>query len=99
MIASAPAMLVLTEKRDLVATFTLNRPEKLNALSRELIAELVEAFEAVRDDDEVRAVVLTGSGRAFSSGADLGGPRQEGGRTIDQWWARMEENMSRQVRV
>ena len=89
-------MLVLTEKHDLVATITLNRPEKLNALSREMVAELVAALDTLRDDEEVRAIVLTGSGRAFSSGADLGGQRQEGGRTVDQWWARMEENMTRQ---
>jgi enoyl-CoA hydratase len=92
-------MLVQTETHDLVATITLNRPEKLNALSRELVAELIESFDALRDDDKVRAVVITGSGRAFSSGADLGGPRQEGGRTVDQWWARMEENMMRQFMV
>jgi enoyl-CoA hydratase len=93
-------MLVLTEKRDLIAKITLNRPEKLNALSRELVAELVDAFNSVRDDDEVRAVVLTGSGRAFSSGADLGGPRREdGGRTLDEWWDRMSENNARQFMV
>ncbi|HLG73709.1 MAG TPA: enoyl-CoA hydratase/isomerase family protein [Chloroflexota bacterium] len=92
-------MLVLTEKRDLIAKITLNRPEKLNALSRELIAELLEAFESLREDDEVRAVVLTGSGRAFSSGADLGGQRGEHGRTIEEWEARMLENMTRQFFV
>lgn len=93
-------MLVLTDKRDLIARITLNRPEKLNALSRELVAELVEVFQAVRDDDEVRAVVLTGSSRAFSAGADLGGPRREdGGRTLDEWWARLGDNSSRQFMV
>src|SRR5690242_5113124 len=69
--------LVLYETREHVAHLTLNRPEKLNALSRELLAELIAAFERARADDDVRAVVLTGSGRAFSSGADLGGPRGE----------------------
>ncbi len=92
-------MLILTEKRDLVATITLNRPEKLNALSREMVAELLDAFEALRDDEEVRAVVLTGSGRAFSSGADLGGQRGEHGRTLEEWQARMAENMTRQFMV
>jgi enoyl-CoA hydratase len=99
MIASAPAMLVLTEKRDLIARITLNRPEKLNALSRELIGELLEAFEALRDDDGVRAVVLTGSGRAFSSGADLAGQRSEHGRSIEEWSERLQDNMSRQFMV
>lgn len=93
-------MLVLTEKHDFIAKVTLNRPEKLNALSRELIGELIETFQNLREDGEVRAVVLTGSGRAFSSGADLGGPRREdGGRTLDEWWARMAENSSRQFMV
>jgi enoyl-CoA hydratase len=92
-------MLVLTEKRDLIATITLNRPEKLNALSRELVAELVEAFEALREDEAVRAVVLTGAGRAFSAGADLGGQRGEHGRTIEEWEARMAENQARQFMV
>ncbi len=92
-------MLVLTEKRDLIAILTLNRPEKLNALSRELVAELVEAFEAIAQDDQVRAVVLTGSGRAFSAGADLGGPRGEHGRTVEEWQARLAENQSRQFMI
>jgi enoyl-CoA hydratase/carnithine racemase len=89
-------MLVLTEKRDLIATITLNRPEKLNALSHELVAELVEAFDALREDEQVRALVLTGTGRAFSAGADLGGQRAEHGRTIEEWEARMAENQARQ---
>jgi enoyl-CoA hydratase/carnithine racemase len=57
-----------------VATVTLNRPEQRNALSPLMLSELVDAMGRVRDDDEVRAVVLTGAGdRAFCAGADLGG--------------------------
>jgi len=57
-----------------VATVTLNRPEQRNALSPELLAELVDAILRVRDDEEVRAVVLTGAGdKVFCAGADLGG--------------------------
>lgn len=57
-----------------VATVTLNRPDQRNALNGELLAELVEAMKKVRDDDEVRAVVLTGAGdKVFCAGADLGG--------------------------
>lgn len=57
-----------------VATVTLNRPEQRNALSGTMLAELVDAMERVRDDDEVRAVVLTGAGeKVFCAGADLGG--------------------------
>ncbi|HEX3292519.1 MAG TPA: enoyl-CoA hydratase-related protein [Solirubrobacterales bacterium] len=57
-----------------VATVTLNRPDQRNALNGELLAALVDAMKRVRDDDEVRAVVLTGAGeKAFCAGADLGG--------------------------
>jgi 2-(1,2-epoxy-1,2-dihydrophenyl)acetyl-CoA isomerase len=53
------------------ATIELNRPEALNAWNGALGDELLDAVRAVADDDEVRAVVVTGAGRAFSSGADL----------------------------
>ncbi|GIK76779.1 MAG: enoyl-CoA hydratase/isomerase family protein [Thermoleophilia bacterium] len=57
-----------------VATVTLNRPEQRNALSGQMLEELVDAMRRVRDDDDVRAVVLTGAGeKAFCAGADLGG--------------------------
>ncbi len=57
-----------------VATVTLNRPEQRNALSGQLLGELVDAMGRVRDDPEVKAVVLTGAGeKVFCAGADLGG--------------------------
>jgi enoyl-CoA hydratase/carnithine racemase len=57
-----------------VATITLNQPDTRNALSNEVLSELIAAFEASRDDDSVRCVVLTSShDRVFSSGANLGG--------------------------
>jgi enoyl-CoA hydratase len=57
-----------------VATITLNQPDTRNALSNEVLGELIAAFEAARDDDNVRCVVLTSShDRVFSSGANLGG--------------------------
>jgi enoyl-CoA hydratase/carnithine racemase len=60
--------------RNGVATVTLNQPETRNALSNEVLSELIAAFEAARDDDAVRCVVLTSShDRVFSSGANLGG--------------------------
>lgn len=65
---------LLYEVSDGVATVTLNRPEQRNALSGVMLEELVDAFGRVRDDDAVRAVVLTGAGeKAFCAGADLGG--------------------------
>lgn len=61
-----------------VATIALNRPDRLNALSLQLIGELTDAVRAAAADPAVRCLVLTGSGRAFSSGADLSG-RGSGG--------------------
>ena len=54
-----------------VATITLNRPERLNALTFEVYRELTDAFAALRAEDDVRVVVITGSGRAFCSGGDV----------------------------
>lgn len=59
------------EKKEWVATITLNRPEKLNALNAQLVSELGKAAEDVEKDDAIRVVVITGAGRAFSAGADL----------------------------
>jgi enoyl-CoA hydratase/carnithine racemase len=56
---------------DGVVTITLNRPEKLNAVTSVLIRELVAAFDAVDADDGARVVIVTGAGRAFCAGADL----------------------------
>lgn len=54
-----------------VAYITLNRPERLNALSRPLLAELEQALNEGRDDDSVRCIVIKGAGRAFSAGYDM----------------------------
>jgi 3-hydroxypropionyl-coenzyme A dehydratase len=65
---------LLYDVGDGVATITLNQPDTRNALSNEVLGELVAAFEAARDDDDVRCVVLTSSHeRVFSSGANLSG--------------------------
>ncbi|MET9909048.1 enoyl-CoA hydratase/isomerase family protein [Streptomyces sp. NPDC006476] len=60
------------ELRDRIAVLTLNRPERLNAVGSETVDRLTRALEAIRDNDDVRALVVTGAGRAFSAGADLG---------------------------
>ncbi len=65
---------LLYEVSDGVATVTLNRPEQRNALSGQLLGELVDAMRKVRESEEVRAVVLTGAGeKVFCAGADLSG--------------------------
>lgn len=61
---------LLVENSDAVRILTMNRPDKLNALNSELTAELLHGLEAARDDESVRAVVITGAGRAFCAGAD-----------------------------
>ncbi|MFN4225244.1 MAG: enoyl-CoA hydratase [Hyphomonas sp.] len=63
--------IVLTERHGAVMLVTLNRPDALNALSRALRAEIVRVFTELKDNPEIRAVVLTGNGRAFTAGIDL----------------------------
>jgi enoyl-CoA hydratase/carnithine racemase len=58
---------------DRVATITLNRPDQLNAFTNTMMRELIDAFDRVDADDEVRAVIVTGAGRGFCAGADLSG--------------------------
>lgn len=62
---------ILYDVTDRVATITLNRPDKLNAVNGPLVRELMAALEAADADDAVRAVIVTGAGRAFCAGADL----------------------------
>ena len=62
---------VLYEVQDSFATITMNRPDALNAITPQMLEQLGAAFAEARDDDEVKVVVLTGAGRAFSSGVDL----------------------------
>lgn len=62
---------VLLEKHDGYAIVTLNRPDEMNALSRELRADFVQAFEVCQGDDNIRVVILTGNGKAFCAGFDL----------------------------
>ena len=68
----APESLVLEAREGGIATITLNRPEKLNALHMELATALLGALRRAGEDDDVRCVVLTGAGRAFCAGGDLG---------------------------
>ncbi len=63
--------LVLVSKKAGVSTVTLNRPEKLNALSPDLIFALTPVLQQQADDDSVRCIIVTGAGRAFSAGGDV----------------------------
>ncbi len=66
--------------QDNILTITLNRPDKMNAFTNIMMDELIAAFDAADADDDVRAIIVTGAGRAFCAGADL----SEGGATFDR---------------
>jgi enoyl-CoA hydratase/carnithine racemase len=74
------------EVDDHILTITLNRPERLNAFTPRMASELIGAFDLADSDDEVRAIIVTGEGRGFCAGADLGG----GGSTFD-WRERVTD--------
>jgi enoyl-CoA hydratase/carnithine racemase len=64
---------------DGIATLTLHRPERMNAFTAQMMLEMIDCFDQIDADDNVKAVIVTGSGRAFCAGADLG----SGGSTFD----------------
>jgi len=64
---------ILYSVDDHVATITLNRPDQLNAFTNTMMREIIDAFDRIDADDEVRAVIVTGAGRGFCAGADLSG--------------------------
>lgn len=70
---------LLYDVEDGILTLTLNRPEKLNAFTATMMNELIEAFDRADADDAVRAIIVTGAGRAFCAGADL----SAGAKTFD----------------
>ncbi len=72
-------MTLTVDVTDHVATITLNRPDTLNAFNVQMMRDMITALDRTDDDDDVRAVIVTGAGRAFCAGADLEG----GGDTFD----------------
>lgn len=62
---------IIYEVKDGILTLTLNRPEKLNAFNKDMRSEMIDAFDQADLDDEVKAIIVTGTGRAFCAGADL----------------------------
>ncbi len=89
---------ILYEKKDRIGYITLNRPDKLNALSRELLAELRHVLGDIEGDNDVRVVILTGAGRAFSAGFDISGGADGDEREIyerqpDEWREVLKQNI------
>ncbi|HMT19882.1 MAG TPA: enoyl-CoA hydratase-related protein [Promineifilum sp.] len=74
-----PYTTILHDVKDGIATITLNRPSKLNAFNDQMIDETTDAFKAAGRNAAVRCVVITGAGRGFSSGQDLGDFQARGG--------------------
>ena len=74
---------ILLTRDNGLATITLNAPDRLNAVSRKMIAEIKLCWEELAADDSVRAVLLTGAGRGFCAGADLADPDREASATAD----------------
>ncbi len=70
---------IQTDVSDSILTITLNRPDRLNAWTAQMCAELLDAFDRADADDDVRCVIVTGAGRGFCAGADL----ESGGATFD----------------
>jgi enoyl-CoA hydratase/carnithine racemase len=70
---SEPYKYILFDVEDGVATITFNRPQRMNAFHYPLGAELGDAYRRCDEDDAIRAVILTGAGKAFCAGADMGG--------------------------
>ena len=70
---------IIYDLEDGILTITLNRPESLNAYNHEMQNELINAFDKADADDNVKAIIMTGAGRAYCAGADLGG----GGNTFN----------------
>ena len=75
---------LLYEKRGRVALLTFNRPERNNALTPAMRDHYFDLLERCRDDDDIRAIVLTGAGKSFSVGADVQGLKSSGQHTIDR---------------
>lgn len=90
---SQDLILVDRDDEDPILTITLNRPDKLNALNVELSDALDKEIACANSEDEVRAIVLTGAGRAFSTGFDLNGEDFE--MDVDGWLEDIGENCRR----
>jgi enoyl-CoA hydratase len=93
---------LLFEKKNGIGYLTLNRPEKLNALSAELMADLRHALDMIEADADVKVVILTGAGRAFSAGFDIGAKEGEPEiyeRSADEWRSHLKQNIDTLLKI
>jgi len=87
---------IIFEVEDRIATIALNRPERMNAFTWEMGNELSDAYATCDADDQIRAVILTGTGKAFCAGADMGGG-EETFRSVDGELRARERSQTRRV--
>jgi enoyl-CoA hydratase len=90
------AVVEVTSPRDGIALVTLNRPDKLNAMTSEMVQHLHDALESISRNRDVRVVVLTGAGRGFCAGLDLGGYGDAPG---FEWHGAMEKGLAVQKHI
>ncbi len=93
---------LLFEKTSGICYLTLNRPDKLNALSAELMAELRQALDVIEADPEIKVVILTGAGRAFSAGFDIGAREGEPEiyeRSADEWRSHLKQHLDTFLKI
>jgi len=84
---------VLYERRGPAAWVTLNRPDKLNAISTEVVSRLRQCWREATEDDEVKVVVLTGAGRAFSAGYDISEEVEQKIEGAERWHQVLQEDV------
>lgn len=93
---------LLFKVKDEIGYLTLNRPDKLNSLSTELMDELRHVLDMIEADPKVRVVILTGSGRAFSAGFDIGPKADEPEiyeRSADEWRSLLKQNIDTFLKI
>lgn len=86
--------IVIVERDGRIAVITLNRPERLNAISRETIRQVQAVMDELEADDDIAVVIIRGAGRAFSSGMDLKDDAAGGITGADAWRTVLEEDLT-----
>jgi enoyl-CoA hydratase/carnithine racemase len=85
---------ICLQRADAVATLTLNRPQRLNAINKQMLAELQHALETVERDPDLRALVVNGAGGNFSSGFDLSEQMEARPSGVEVWRAILERDFN-----